>query len=459
MLSGCATFDGKNQGLLVTSNPPGAGIYYKGELVGNTPAPVIVKRSKSEQLDIVYKNSKKTIVVPGEFRWGKVTLGNLIFLTLYPIGVVTDFVTGAAYQMNDQVHYDFPEFSGKTKTSKTTPMVIAIAPPNSTHANLSDEAGVLIEHDLIQNSQINSKLIPYYLSLPIFESEDVDYNTKAEKEHIYYLYARLQATHLLQSEVSFKNDKAVVTGEFIPFDENDRSIPYNKEFETDNINYTKNTLWAGKDGQIFYFLPNSISIDFSNSRTSLDVDQATHDAKPEPLDGFWGDFLKFLSTVGVRRILPPIDRPGWRGRIVFTPTANVSYSKERFPTFLPVADQIFLRTHVDAGYGPSFIYENRSHAIYLNIIPALEWDEVQTLGTEKYRVNQTTIAAVVELGYRYHYNRHWSLTFFSRSVPTAEELWKKIFTKTTSQYIHVENSNLIFSGVSINYTFPNKILK
>ncbi|MCB0384363.1 MAG: PEGA domain-containing protein, partial [Bdellovibrionales bacterium] len=97
-LTGCAslTHNGRNQVVVVDSRPSGAEVVYQGKVVGLTPALVEVERGKKVEVEVRHQEAgSKTLRLKADYRWGRSFAGNLVWLSLAPVGWFVDLIKGS----------------------------------------------------------------------------------------------------------------------------------------------------------------------------------------------------------------------------------------------------------------------------------------------------------------------------------------------------------------------------
>ena len=130
-LIGCSTLvNGKHQALTIDSNPPGAAFSVEG-ITGVTPGTVTLERAKTNHTVMIKKTGYQT----EQFQVGRkpsLWLAANIFLGYgLPIGLVVDFVTGAAYELGtDHVQATLHPENG-VPVELPTPQASVVAAPNS----------------------------------------------------------------------------------------------------------------------------------------------------------------------------------------------------------------------------------------------------------------------------------------------------------------------------------------
>lgn len=103
--AGCASMiSGSTQPVTFTSSPDGASVTVKGQVVGKTPAVIVLPRESHQAVEFVkegYKN--ETITLDTKFNpW---VLANLIWCMSCVFSTTTDYATGAAYEYSPNNYF------------------------------------------------------------------------------------------------------------------------------------------------------------------------------------------------------------------------------------------------------------------------------------------------------------------------------------------------------------------
>lgn len=104
--AGCATVvSGKNQDVMIRSNPPGAEILIDGTITGKTPMMASLARKRRHTIELSSaQHGKLTRATTKGFNWWY--LGNLILGGV--VGLIVDPITGAMFDVSpEEVYVDF----------------------------------------------------------------------------------------------------------------------------------------------------------------------------------------------------------------------------------------------------------------------------------------------------------------------------------------------------------------
>lgn len=461
-LSGCATWDVPGDYTIVRSNPPGAKIKKDGNDLGVTPAVVYIPRGKEYDITVQLNGEQKNIPIKKKYKWGKSFGRNLVFLSVAYVGWVTDLITGAAWQAESEVNANFDGQKASAQKQKVTtePITVAIAPPHAYHPNISDDVGPLVEKE-IQKKYPKYKILPYESTYEKFADLGSNFDDDPRPEEYPNLYGRLGIQKVVTSNVNTSNNSIHVSTRVIDFLNPETNSSHDFNVDTEKIEAVKAHGWINRP-EYYYWMPNAVFFDMGKAGTLLTLNnvEAIEGASYHS-DDVLGKISQVVSTISIRRIVVPSRRDEWRYRFRMVPTGSFSYAKEKFPT-APVAirDTVFVRTHADIGWGPSFNYENQKWNFYFNILPILTYDLIETSNaTTDFEFSELTANVGAELGFLYFFkNSGWTIRFYSRSAVEPADLWGKLFTQVAGVSEKVTSASFITSGLAVGYVIPNKDL-
>jgi hypothetical protein len=459
LVTGCATLFDSKQIIRVSSKPPGAEVVYKGEKVGVTPMLLEVKTEHHPEISVRDASETQTMILKTGYRWGRSFAGNLIFLTVAPAGWITDLISGHAWGVDRNVDVEFAKAYAEKKNIRMSKSegqeVLAIAPPQSVHANLSDEVAHKIENKL-RELYPTYKVIYYNNSLKDFRNYGIDFDSSASPSTQNGVFYDLKATKIYFSEVTLTDDEVMVKGEVV--DALDPLKNQKKVFDFSRTEFTTlgEVAWLSDTHSLFYWLPNTIGVDLGSTATEIGVNGTSVRATSQPFAGFWGGVETAVSTISIRRIAPPIDRDNWSFRFAFVPTLSLSYVNEQFSNVLGLQDQVFHRLHAEAGWGPSIAYGSRRWSIYLNLLPVWAYDQISTsVGNTNYSVDNSHGTLGGELGLMFFFSPRWLARAYYRSTPVPVVTWSRILSDALQSDANIQSVNEVDMGISFAYIIPS----
>jgi hypothetical protein len=451
ILSGCASISDRkrHQYVYIDSVPSGAAILDKDQKVGTTPALVRLRRNRTYSLDLQSAGQRETVPLETKYWWTDSFYGNLAFLSLAPIGWVTDLLTGAAWKFQDPEPVRFSKGGG----SKKKTLRIALAPPIAESFALSDEAAQYWEKQL-QKQHPEAQVIPFKESLATFQDNGYDYDERTSDEQKYrqVLY-NLPADLIFFSEVRSGRDMATLQAEL-----KDISGKVVEE-KVAEAPFVKTESWKTSAMQAlpswFQFIPNTVGMEFANSSTVLMENLVSYEGVETGRKSTLGTAVAYMQALTLSRLqLPRFDRQA-RWKFLFTPSARFSYKTIFFPTYAKLAFVEFNTLHAGAGIGPEIGYQSGKHYTYLKVIPMwmyfqIDWrqpeghDETMALGS---------LDVQSELGYLYFINERMSLRLFSKSSNSNVNLWNSVAQRVNPTTPYLTSSSEVYGGVALGYTF------
>ncbi|MGE3682095.1 MAG: PEGA domain-containing protein [Bdellovibrionales bacterium] len=448
------TRHGRNQHVLVRSEPPGAIIFVDGEKKGKTPAFVEVRRGRSRELKLVHGHQEKTVKLNSRYRWGDSFFSNFIFVYFAPIGWVTDLTTGSAWSFRDPGPVPFPGVKGKQVAGVSEgPMNIAIAPPQADTPSVSDQVGKLWQDVLPAHMNQEVSVRPYLRTLPTFVKNGYDYDHRPDKEEENKLFAELEVNKVFESE-AVEEDKTyelngsirdVYSGEVIKLPPMQATPPANTDASS----------WFASYQDWLHFVPNTPGLEWSSSDTELRRGgDSNHKATAVYDDSFFSQAQPFLSALNLTRLQPPRRQSGYIFRFQFVPAVRIAYSQIEFSDFQEISTTTFQYLRISAGLGPELGWHYRANYFYFNFIPMLGWHQLRwrsRQGVEE--ISRGALTTRSELGYRYFLNDHWSLNLFTKTMSSPSGLWNTAIQRVNAAAPQVESGVDISGGIGVGYTF------
>jgi len=461
LFTACASVGDLDQAILVRSAPSGAEVTHDGKVLGHTPLLTRIPRQHSNELTLKLNDEEVKHPLKTRYRWGRSFGGNWALLSFAPVGWITDFVTGAAW--NYRPEFTVEGFKSTSPGLKGPDSAIAIAPPLSVHPNISDEVGNQLTPKLREylKSENAPHVLSYESTLNIFNDYAWDYDNAGSRSESYEVYSKTGANKIFFSKIDTASDpnNVLVQGEVRDILDPSTNRKINLTVDKALVPAIHDVGWSTRKENIVTLLPNSVYLDFSTSRTKLEINEEEVNASPRDTDGLLGQVYRYLSAVSFRNVTPPSKRPEWRYQFHLSPSASFSYAKEEFENYAPLANIDFQRTHIDIGWGPNFNYGNNHWNLFFNIFPLVNYDSVSATHNGKdYRAEDYGLKLGIELGVTYFFTQRFSLKFASRAANINTEMWESVIYDITGNETKIESASFATTGLSIGYTFPNKDL-
>ena len=468
LVSGCATIltEGSKQGVLVKSDPPGADILVEGELVGRTPAYVLLPRQQSTQSLVLESTpGHKTYVVPIEskYRWGMSFWRNFIFLYGAPIGWGVDLLTGRAWKLENPevVELQGPQMSpgrlSRWTLAPERPLRVAIAPPQAPTLELSDELGRMIEKNLREDKP-EIQVLNYDDTLKYFINRDYDFNNLPNAEELATLYAELRVDFIYHSEIIEGDGRQRLHGIAVSVTGAERS--WSQDYGMGPLGHKLDAPvpWYHKTTGASQSIPNTPFVEFGARGMGLTVNGgqvAAHGAG----DLSWQEELgEILVAVGLTRLTPPRSERRSYLRFQFAPSLRLNYNRIYFPDLPIVRHTEFRYFQIGGGIGPEGGVQMGSHYIYMNFVPFVTYNLLSWSTGGKGRESRTgSFSLRLEIGYTYFMTKRWSLRLFTRSTTVDARSFARAFDELAPDRYKVETGNDFSTGISIGYTFDQSL--
>jgi hypothetical protein len=458
-LFGCTSMQAGNysQIIRVTTDQPGAVIRHKGKILGITPALIEVRRSRKPVLVVGYPNQDAVqVVVPTRYRWAGSLLANLVFSSLAPVGWMTDFLTGTAWDLKEVTKAKVPGSAPREVNDK---LIIAVAPVIAEDRALSDELGRHLEKSLRQNAKYrNYKVLSYDDSLNHFEDFEFNFENPLPQKPPLELFVDLNNTHVAVAESEVKGDDYTLNYKLVDVrtDQVEKAPPY-------RVGASElSSLKAPWSVQFKYWLadliPNTVTADAANDRTAVylaDRDPLYGDVKPSK--GWLGDVSRFLGNFSVTNLLPPRSYPVIDFHFRFTPLLTFAYHDIHIDDPAAYLDKTdFHLSRLSYGLGPEIAIESALGVFYVDLIPGaayswLAWSSPVDGGN----ASRVDLALSVGLGYYRYFTNRIAVRVFFRQTTENSKLWNEGLDSSQGFDVPVESVSQLVGGFSLCYYFPD----
>jgi len=459
-LGACATIerDGLRQAVLIQTDPPGAGVLVNGVEVAQAPAYVLINRARKPTFQLRTAEGIKTIPLRTNYRWRGSFLPNLVCISLMPACWLTDIFTGAAYDAEAPPVIAVRLAQVDVKSRKERPPVIGVAPPISDMAELSDAGGIALS-ELLAKEEADAKVLPYQQTLPVFTNYKFDFDNAPDERYPgrAKLYQELHLSSVVESVVEAQGEDLILKA----IEKNVHSNKPVREFEltlapsSDLENAYVSPHWWSR------LLPNTLGIDFVSSGLRFNRGVEQYEMQPSGDDVWWAKGVRYLSTIDVFNTPPRRSDRASRWGLDFVPGIRLLRMKGKITGLTDQGgntDQEFTRWWVSGGYGVEFSWQSGNHIVYMDIIPALYWNEISwSQQSVDHSYTGTGISTQAELGYAYHFGPNWIVRVFSRGQDEDSAGWNEILgdrLPPSAQPLSISN---FLSGVTVAYRFGPKL--
>ncbi|MCB0391947.1 MAG: PEGA domain-containing protein [Bdellovibrionales bacterium] len=465
LITGCATIDQDEgqQRVSIYSDPVGADIFLDGKKVGTTPAVIFVDRNrKNKKLQLIYKNQKKEYELDANFRWRASGLGNLMFLHLYPIALVTDLVSGSAWEVKSNFFVKF-----KRTEQENEQEVIVIAPPQGQREYWAPEIAENMRR-FASKKYSNKRIVPLFMTYDMFRDFNYDYHERPILDRQSALHRELKklftADYLLESFYEIHEQRLNIYAELIDLKNNEAKLQHNISLPLNDLKIFRATLWREKAGKFFNLIPNNIAfqaasrnqyLTLTNPATAQSIE---YQAENIPLDGFLGETSRILNAININFLDPPTSRRSTRYEFYFVPALIFSTSKYKYEHINLLNDVEFQNISIGGAYGPQWSLRSNWGKTFLEFLMALSYNDVRwkAPGNRHGQVNKVRTNAQIRLGHTVFINDHLNITFFTQSNSQDPNDWQQVIDDIAgfNNSYYVESSSRAFSGVSLGYYFP-----
>lgn len=454
---GCTTLNkGDNlQAVRVVSNPPGAKVTYQGRVLGLTPAFVSVPRKCHDQyLDVTLGNEKQSILLDSKYRWKDSFISNFVFLSLAYVGWALDIGNCSAYRYLAPTDVEFSNWKTwqNSDVVKVEKAVIVVAPP----LGISSDSSLVIGDHLVQivkQRYSDALVIDYETSLNQFISQGVDSFTGGKSESLNSVYQTFVANRSLDSVVQDQGEELLIQFQL-------KDVFTGRAIENWRASIDKSEIPGFEEKKVvnqlrrnFFWVPNTISVDFSGANVALTVDEESYKAVTVKEDGFWNDVVSLLGAVSLKYLEPPSMSKRWKWNFVWVPSVSANWGRVEFEEAPGIKGLPISTRGIVVGYGPEIQYRSFYGQLYFSIIPGVGYQHLSyPENNRKRNFEGGYFGWIIEAGYLYFFNRNWNARLFTRSTSAHEELWKEIY-EFRSLNNKIEGATNVYGGISFGYSF------
>lgn len=450
-LIGCSSmqFSNYDDVIKVTTEKPGAEIYYKGKVVGVTPALIKVRRSRVPEIGLAYPGQEKLYYdVPTRYRWTESFLPNLLLFSLALVTIPIDLLTGTAWDLEDMSNIDLPGSPPRLLLDQAK--YIALAPPTAKTQYLSDQGGRLLFEKL--------KGHPWWMvqdysdGAGVFEDHMYVYDSPLEGDDRNHLFAELGATHVVESKIS-QNDPATI-------DYTLKSVTSNDVLERGSFAMPSKSEQKGNPWHWFFasLIPNTVSIDSSKPSIELALygEESKFRSKSRPLAGWLGEMSKVLGTIGLTTLNPPQARN--RVKFGFRPISTFSLSVNRYvfdTTKFDFRDTEFETTKILGGLGGEFYFQSVVGTIYFDAYgftgySEIAWNSPVSNGS----LGRGLSGVGTGLGWYWYFTNRLAIRLFAKYVTEDKRNWSWAIDQSQGADLQFNDVSYFESGGSVMWYFP-----
>lgn len=412
-----------------------------------------VRRRLSPEIRLIpAKGDPKKLKLSTRYRWADSFGMNLLLFVYAPVGWTIDWMTGAAWQIEDPPLQRLGKSTHKPIHRK--PSVVAVAPPQGIDVGAADALGLAIDSKLRSSEHFN--VLDYEETSSIFQFYHSYDGLTEDKHNRYRLFSELEADHILHSKAERKEDRFLVRSELKDVVTGHTHTTYNWEIVpgTDLVanKYTARTLI----NKYFHIIPNTVFWNVSDYTPTLTAGDYQFDGKESESEDLGDEIAKYLSAISIARL--EREQFNTRGHWVFAfvPTIIASQKRIEFPTYEPAIGAKFHRWYLSGGYGVEGGYMGRYGFVYVDFIPMLTWSKIQySTPRDRGEVTGLSVQPMVELGYSYFFTDHLIGRIFFRNLGEDEQLWNEAFSNIHGRAVETNEISSGYAGFSIGYYIPS----
>jgi len=458
MAGACTTLHSRNQRVKVASDPEGAKIIYKDQVLGVTPAFVNIPRYHHGTL-ILEKSgfSPVTLDLKTSYRWGDSFASNFVwFFYGQPVASLLDLLNETAW------NYDklsvIPLSASKHHLEKPLfPDVIAIAPPQEGYELLSDELGRDLQ-DKVAARYPHSRVIPFDETENEFY--EYSYNNSGETDNANRdkLYDTLGTTHVVESSVQ-NGEKTVTVKADLTDIFTDKTVPaFNAEFYSADLKNDNPGFFRRIGVSLLSIVPNLLTFDFDSPSSNMNITSGPMSNSYTGVSDRTDTLLAILSSFGVRSVPSPKISESLKGVFRFVPV--ISFTYDRFNFQAPDGQPNSLQGYdfdwytLIGGLGPEGGLDTSIGYFYLDLIPcySINWITGSGNGADA-STRTTTFTLLGEFGYQIFLSQRINLRLFARTVGIPSNAFSNLVPEMTGQNVAVDSASRSLAGLSLGYYF------
>ena len=457
-ISGCTTLSEyrATDSIKVLSATEGAEIFYKDKLLGHTPKFVEIPRSMfATEIMVRDGQEEKRHEIFSNYRWRDSFFSNFVFLAGMSYGWLIDWSYGSAFDMEPKssglVDGDLKK-SGLELTSPTVRKIV-IAPPQGVDGALAREVGLHIERKILKKYR-REQVESFEKSSSIFVGLGVDNYGSGSVFDRDRALARLDATHLLKSQVRIEENQVVIEVHIVDAFYGRQVESWQQKVPKLEFSAYREQRFVNQWRENIFWVPNTVSLDVSGSLSTIEVDGVKYQAERSTEDGGAARLLSVVSSFGLRYFSPPTKRRTWKFKFIWVPTLSGSFGKQTYQQAAGIENLSIRSRRLFVGYGPEIQMNSLWGRIYVNLVPGLGWEELSYEESGKsHRFEQFDIGLSLELGYIYFINSNWSLRLSQRVLSSNTKLWNDLMSSRPGDH-EVNEVGVSTGGASIGFTMP-----
>lgn len=202
-------------------------------------------------------------------------------------------------------------------------------------------------------------------------------------------------------------------------------------------------------------LVNSLSIDVSDSRTKVDLqDRVSLATKNKPVGSQSGGISQFVNTISFTKI-PEVAAEEGSFHLSGAPIFTFAFNNLNFDSpavHLDQTDFQIFRTSV--GYGPELTYKKFGGIFYANVSAGaayswISWSSPLSGGS----MAKSNFNVAGTFGYYRRFLKSWAFKFFVKDIYEDAGVWKEALSSSQGFAVPVTQVNNVVSGMSFCWLF------
>jgi hypothetical protein len=439
----------------VTSGQDHVTVLQNGHKVGKTPLFLPLRRGRDPQLAFQYPSGDVVAIQPVEhYRWGA-SFGGNFFLTIYaPIGWAIDLATGTAYNF-DNINRPDPSRPPKPGelVAENGPWVIA--PPQASSEAVSRDIARDLERRLRRHYRRAHVLPVESFEQPFWQNHWRFDNEPGENDEN-ELLAQMHVSYFVRSSVTTGPEQDHVTWQLLDAFTKEPVLHGEYDVDDDVVQSTRQRSWLERWNETFHLIPDLAAVDFGNSETRLQVDQAgPSTAHEDASPNFLGAAIRYIGALSLGVATPANTRGGWVVDFSFNPLLQFLSLNENFPDQPDISSLRFERSRASVGYGPRLGLNTMFGFFYGALIPQAGYNSLRAIGPEQSAsAEKLALNLTGEIGWSRFLSSRLNLKLFVRSTTEDSDLWRQVIEHALGYGVNVSTVDYVTYGLSLGYYLP-----
>lgn len=459
----CATYNGREQFIKVSSDIDTAKVYYKNQFLGYTQSFIPLSRGHSKTLMVLGNNDKKELYLKSNYRWTDSFLNNMALSMVNPIlgisGVIVDLYSGSAWE------YENPKmvrFLDHENLAPLAPRKIAIAPTIYNSSVAAEEANNHLEI-LAKSRYLNSKFLSKERAVALYEDYGYSNLNEVKKQFENDLYRELGVTHILKSKLLSNQSTAILEVKLVDIYRDKVVDNFNAVTDRKNLNYINQSFQGFLKEKFIDSLPNSLGVSYLAYQSPLSAfsECPVTDQRCEYVFELEKD-LNLLSksiTLSYSNIESKKALSfGFKFKFISSvdllfESLGLKYKNSNALDYQKLDDK-FQHIAMSGSIGPEIGFYTSDLYFYGNYRPTVSYNFLNNLSKPTAQRYQLSYLDSFDLGALILGGDRWSLRAFSKIVIYPNDYFKEPLVDSLGQEIYDQTTVRYNFGISIEYFLP-----